>query len=748
MKKILKHKIIPILLLGTLLFPQGIRSVDAQDESSMTDESLDRNIDTYTYEDDSITAAVTISDASALPDDAQPVVTQVTEDTDGCNYRETIDATKDAVDISENDIVIDPVDADVSADAESVSIELTGFSPVAIHQKTNGEETSSTVNANPITDFSLYTLLNNYNMVVFENANELTHTNGAVLIGGNASFNSNGIFPSETSHQVDSYIGGNITGMSGYKPNSDHVLVISKTAYDGLGNSIYDDNGNIIENWANVYYASSETPFADMTAAKNSIENEVAAYAETVSADNNWAEYSTSERRIYTGIDLNDGNYGWLTVYDPKITVGTNVKLHVNNTILSFDSANSTSADTIIYDDSAGEVTLRVNFKTDSSSTGESGKNGNTVYMFPNATRVHVISEDGDNMKGHVIAPNATVVFDSDSKFGNYNGCIIAKNFESGAREGHIHSYGGKKITPAGLTFGGTKNVTSESENLPSAQFTFELSEVKENNRITSLQSVTRTGEGTYQFNPITYTASDVGIHTYKVKEIAGNADGYTYDTTEYTITVSVTLDESSGKISTDITDISKKIKNGDTEEEQSLTGQDKDAKKLDFTNIYTKKETVSASVTKVWSGDDANTDHGEITVQLYRTAAGVTDSEEPVGEPITLSETAGWTKTVDELDQKDAQDHTYSYYFREVSNGEKIADGNTITVNENQYRVSYADSNNNTTITNTLIEKEKVPLPETGGAGTTGLLYGGLTLFGGAILGKYKRKNKNERKQ
>ena len=47
------------------------------------------------------------------------------------------------------------------------------------------------------------------------------------------------------------------------------------------------------------------------------------------------------------------------------------------------------------------------------------------------------------------------------------------------------------------------------------------------------------TGAGTKEFGKTTYT--EVGTYVYEITEVKGNAEGYTYDTAVYTLTVEVT---------------------------------------------------------------------------------------------------------------------------------------------------------------------------------------------------------------
>ena len=52
-------------------------------------------------------------------------------------------------------------------------------------------------------------------------------------------------------------------------------------------------------------------------------------------------------------------------------------------------------------------------------------------------------------------------------------------------------------------------------------------------------------GAGSVEFGEITYTAP--GVYIYTLEEVPGKAEGYAYDTTEWTLTVAVTVDKDKG---------------------------------------------------------------------------------------------------------------------------------------------------------------------------------------------------------
>ena len=75
-----------------------------------------------------------------------------------------------------------------------------------------------------------------------------------------------------------------------------------------------------------------------------------------------------------------------------------------------------------------------------------------------------------------------------------------------------------------------------EGRALKAGEFTFQL---LEGNEVVS--EGTNDADGNVTFNAVTYTSTDLGEHTYKVREVEGNAGGVTYDKNEYDVKVNVT---------------------------------------------------------------------------------------------------------------------------------------------------------------------------------------------------------------
>ncbi len=103
-------------------------------------------------------------------------------------------------------------------------------------------------------------------------------------------------------------------------------------------------------------------------------------------------------------------------------------------------------------------------------------------------------------------------------------------------------------------------------------------------------KTVTRTGSGEAELGTFSFAAP--GVYTYTISELNTGADGWTYDNTVYTLTVTVTLE------------------NGTLHASYTLAKDGEPADKALFTNHYTPQEPdiVKISGTKTWNhGDNPN---------------------------------------------------------------------------------------------------------------------------------------------
>ena len=136
------------------------------------------------------------------------------------------------------------------------------------------------------------------------------------------------------------------------------------------------------------------------------------------------------------------------------------------------------------------------------------------------------------------------------------------------------------------------KKLVSAETPLQAGQFEFELIEIKDKTE-NVIQTQSNDAEGKVEFAPISYQLNgeknDLGTHKYKVREVKGDAAGYTYDDTIYTINVTV---EDAGNGTLTVTPV---IHSSEaTSEDATVTG-------MEFTNTYTTSGQIVLVQPRLW---------------------------------------------------------------------------------------------------------------------------------------------------
>jgi uncharacterized repeat protein (TIGR01451 family)/LPXTG-motif cell wall-anchored protein len=122
----------------------------------------------------------------------------------------------------------------------------------------------------------------------------------------------------------------------------------------------------------------------------------------------------------------------------------------------------------------------------------------------------------------------------------------------------------------------------------------------------------------------------------------------------------------------------------------------------------------------------------GSITTETWTAPRKVIDdsTSKEVGEPVTLDDSNGWSKSWDNLPKQDSQGHDIYYSVKELS---YTVGDTSYTAGTGAYDVSYTNDDGiqtgTITVTNAAKESQGYELPETGGTGT------GLTAAAGAAL-------------
>ena len=173
-----------------------------------------------------------------------------------------------------------------------------------------------------------------------------------------------------------------------------------------------------------------------------------------------------------------------------------------------------------------------------------------------------------------------------------------------------------------------------------------------------TIQTVANDANGNVTFSPLNYTLKDVGTHVYTVSEVQRENTEVTYDTTEYTVEVTV-ADAGNGKLK-----VSKTIKKGDDTVDA-----------IAFENIY--KGVIDISGSKTWN--DADNQDGirpaSITVKLFA------NGTEAASQVVTPDEAGNWNYVFKNLPQYDAKGKiTYTVTESAVAGYETSVSGYNIT--------------------------------------------------------------------
>ena len=162
------------------------------------------------------------------------------------------------------------------------------------------------------------------------------------------------------------------------------------------------------------------------------------------------------------------------------------------------------------------------------SENGEDGTDGVTFDHHGYFIQVDV----KDNGKGQLVA-SATLLDPDTMKPTEKDTISFVNTYET--NDANVKIVASKKLD------GGT---------LAEGQFKFEL--VDENGNV--LQTKSNSADGKVQFDALTYTVADAGkTYTYKVREVNDGQSGVTYDTTERTITVTLS-DDGKGQLDAETT--------------------------------------------------------------------------------------------------------------------------------------------------------------------------------------------------
>lgn len=213
---------------------------------------------------------------------------------------------------------------------------------------------------------------------------------------------------------------------------------------------------------------------------------------------------------------------------------------------------------------------------------------------------------------------------------------------------------------------------------LAEGEFSFELLEIMDN-EVKPVETVTNGDDGKVTFSAIKYT--EIGQHTYMLREVKGDAGGITYDDTTYTI---VTTIADNGK--------------GQLVATHELKGA-KDVKSIEFKNAYTTNaaEASLAGIKNLQVADGLTP--ADITGKFTFTVTGEEGAPMPANASVTNDakgkvDFGKITFTLDDLnkalgEKPEKRKHTFTYTVTEsgevagVTNDAKLSRGVSFTVTD-----------------------------------------------------------------
>ena len=234
-------------------------------------------------------------------------------------------------------------------------------------------------------------------------------------------------------------------------------------------------------------------------------------------------------------------------------------------------------------------------------------------------------------------------------------------------------------------TLSGTKKLTGGTKKLEAGDFSFKIYEVKlqkeveDSDKLVEVEvplkneegqdiTVSNDADGNFTFPVISYTQDDVGLHTYRIKEVNDGKSGYTYDTTAVEVTINVKDNHN---------------KTLDTSERTYKKGSNT-VSAISFENKYEANGEFTPKAQKELAGHELTA--GQFSFELYQ----VTDEEEKYIETKTNDENG----IVNFTTLPYTQEHigkTFVYKIKEVNDGQP---GYTYSKEEYTIAVNVTDNN------------------------------------------------------
>ena len=677
----------------------------------------------YATTSDGVKVTAVLTDAAAIPDDAELSVTKIGESESELVYdisfmgpekdefdeptgntikyepeNGTVSVTMEFLeqqlteklgveDASELTVVHIPdgqdaesVETSVSLGAETIAFELESFSIVIIGKSTDSnnpfippEEINSFEKNGGTYEVgsTIQYLLEHYQIIMRENAKLDLHCMGSVLIGGDLTGAGSGFADDlKSAENVSSYIRGSVADFAGSSATrcGGHDLA---PLYVGSANNV-----NVVEGTE----ATWDSYFVNGKRAYNQTDSHNIGNIVYTSDDYvDWDKLYNAIRRE-SDMLLEQGKTGRPAVSEDgsvlTITAGQYVTIESLQGVREINIIGdiTTAVNTLINVLDHGVINMPTVLVNGSDpGTGESGAGTAYVWNIPYATEINLQSR---NFLGHLIAPDAFIKQTS----GQYTGGFIAREIETAA-EGHIYWYNGGKLIGDEEGFAANK-VFAGGIWPAGTSYTIQIA-ADNGGPLPEKDTVTlREDSPTDEFGNIQFRGEEgkTGLETYQyhVAEVrpADAASDITYDSSVYYVEIDVLYSHEGKDWTAKITET--RVKKGETGIWGVIT-----AGKLftfGFTNDYDISTDASLKATKkIDNYNWADHPEAEFTFQVTpnpgspmpegkTTLEGTATSSNPTVEfePITF-DTVG----------------TYSYVIKEVVPEQKVPG---ITYDEKSY--------------------------------------------------------------
>ncbi|MEI3192988.1 MAG: FctA domain-containing protein [Lachnospiraceae bacterium] len=277
-------------------------------------------------------------------------------------------------------------------------------------------------------------------------------------------------------------------------------------------------------------------------------------------------------------------------------------------------------------------------------------------------------------------------------------GSTVTDYTKSSDEEVKIPEFSNSYEATGSAVLSGTKTLIGGTKELKAGDFSFKIYEVKmqkksdDSDELVEVEealkdaagqeiTVSNDAKGNFTFPEISYTQNDVGVHTYRIKEINDGKPGYTYDSASVEVTINVKDNHNKTLDTTERT-----YKKGGT-----TVGA------INFENSYAANGSFTPQAIKALEGHKLSAD--QFTFVLYE----VKDKEEKELERKTNDAAGVVSFKTRDYSQADIG-KTFVYRIKEVNGG---IDGYDYSKEEYTITVSVTDNNGSLTVTPVYTNKE-----------------------------------------